>query len=174
MLIQGEPEFSRPFAVDRLGKAPVSETVIATEPERALLAKRLGLVTLEQLAAVVRLERRAESGIVHLSGRLEADVTQTCIVTLTGFPSHVEDSFETDFSADAADFSPEIVLDIDSEPPEPIVGGLIDLGELVTQYLSLALDPYPRAPGVAFDPVQVADDASMSPFLALQNLKGHG
>jgi hypothetical protein len=122
----------------------------------------------------VSLERRGPTGVVHLAGRLEADVVQTCTVTLAGFPSHVEDSFETDFSAESVGFQGEIVLDIDSEPPEPIIDGMIDLGELVTQYLSLALDPYPRAPGVGFDPVLVADDETLSPFAVLRNLNASG
>jgi uncharacterized metal-binding protein YceD (DUF177 family) len=165
------PEFSRPFAVDRLGAVAFDETIIATPEERERVAARLGLVAIDRLAAEARLERRGGGGVVHLSGRLEADVVQTCIVTLTGFPSHVEDSFETDFSADAPDYGGEFVFDLDSEPPEPIIGGAIDLGELVTQYLSLALDPYPRAPGVTFEPVLVASDEPLSPFAALGNLK---
>jgi uncharacterized metal-binding protein YceD (DUF177 family) len=168
------PEFSRPFAVDRLGAAAVNETIIATAKERERVAERLGLLAVDQFAATARLERRDSSGVVHVSGRLEADVVQTCIVTLTAFPSHVEDSFETDFSAEMPDAGGEFVFDLDSEPPEPIVGGEIDLGELVTQYLSLALDPYPRAPGVTFNPVLVAPAEPLSPFAALGNLKPRG
>jgi uncharacterized metal-binding protein YceD (DUF177 family) len=151
------------------------ETVRAGVEERAALATRLGLVSIDMLEAVIRLEREA-SGVVHVSGRLEAEFVQTCIVTLAPFPSHVEDSFETDFSADSPVESPsldaEFVFDLENDPPEPIIDGNIDLGELVAQYLSLALDPYPRAPGVAFDPVWVADEESMSPFAVLKTLKG--
>ncbi len=167
---RNHPEFSRPFAVDRLGAVAFNETIIATAEERERVAERLGLVAIDQLAATARVERDS-GGVVHVSGRLEADVVQTCIVTLTGFPSHVEDSFETDFSADSPDEGGEFVFDLDSEPPEPIVGGEIDLGELVTQYLSLALDPYPRAPGVTFGPVLVAAEEPLSPFAQLRNLK---
>jgi hypothetical protein len=35
----------------------------------------------------------------------------------------------------------------ESEDPEPVIDGKIDAGELVAQYLSLAIDPYPRLEG---------------------------
>ena len=35
----------------------------------------------------------------------------------------------------------------EEDPPEPIRAGRMELGELVAQHLSLALDPYPRKPG---------------------------
>jgi uncharacterized metal-binding protein YceD (DUF177 family) len=171
MLIQGKPEFSRPFIVDRLGATPLDETISATREERDRLGKRLGLAAIDQLAAVITLRRSDAAGIIHVSGRLEADVAQTCIVTLAAFPCHVEDSFDVDFGTEPADPGAEIVLDLENEPPEPIIDGVIDLGELVTQYLSLALDPYPRAPGVSFEPVMVAEDESLSPFAVLRNLK---
>ena len=39
----------------------------------------------------------------------------------------------------------------EKEDPEPVVNGYIDLGEVVTQFLSLALDPYPHKEGVTHD-----------------------
>jgi uncharacterized metal-binding protein YceD (DUF177 family) len=166
-----EPEFSRPFTVDRLGQTVVTETLLAGPAECAALAKRLGLVELTQLSAVVALERTL-GGLIHVGGRLEADVVQNCVVTLVDFPSHVEDSFALDFGNAPVEFGDEIELDPDYDPPEPIEGGVIDLGELVTQYLALALDPHPRAPGATLDPVWGASDAAeASPFAVLKNLK---
>ncbi len=166
------PEFSRPFAVDRLGATPVTETLKATPEECAALAKRLRLRALSGLTATVRFEWQP-GGLIKVSGRLTADVVQTCVVTLIDFPSHVEDSFEVDFGNAAADFEgDEISLDIDHDPPEPIEAGAIDAGELVTQYLSLALDPHPRAPGASLDPAVVdSDEAALSPFAVLKQLK---
>jgi uncharacterized metal-binding protein YceD (DUF177 family) len=166
------PEFSRPFAVDRLGGAAWTETIAAIPEERAALAKRLRLPALNELSATVRLERQP-GGLIQVSGRLQADVVQTCVVTLADFPSHVEDSFSLDFGDAPADFeSDEINLDIDHDPPEPIEAGAIDIGELVAQYLSLALDPHPRAPGAALDPALVeSDEGALSPFAVLKQLK---
>jgi uncharacterized metal-binding protein YceD (DUF177 family) len=166
-----EPEFSRPFVVDRLGATPIHETLGANARERAALAVRMGLVSLDQLSASVTIER-ALSGLIHVKGRLEADIVQTCVVTLAAFPSHVEDSFALDFGNDLGDSADEINVDIDYDPPEPIEDGVIDIGELVAQYLALALDPHPRAPGATLETVWSESDAhELSPFAILKNLK---
>ncbi len=41
------------------------------------------------------------------------------------------------------------------DPPEPIVNGFIDLGQLAAEFLVLGLDPYPRKPGAEFVPPEV-------------------
>jgi uncharacterized metal-binding protein YceD (DUF177 family) len=167
------PEFSRPFVVDRLGARPVVETLNASAEELQRLAERFDLAAIDRLSAIVRLERMPGSDLIHVEGRLEADVVQTCVVTLSPFPSHIEDSFTVDFGQAPADSGHEIELDMDVEPPEPIEGGVIDTGELVAQYLSLALDPYPRSPGAALDSdwAEPEDAADSSPFDVLRGLK---
>jgi uncharacterized metal-binding protein YceD (DUF177 family) len=166
-----DPEFSRPFVVDRLGATPVTEMLTANPAERAALASRLGLVTLGDLSASVMLERTM-AGTIHVRGHLEADVIQTCVVTLAAFPSHVEDNFSLDFGNDPGDSGAEIHVDVEYDPPEPIENGIIDIGELTTQYLALALDPYPRAPGVSLESEWVDSDAAdRSPFAILKSLK---
>jgi uncharacterized metal-binding protein YceD (DUF177 family) len=166
-----ELEFSRPFAVDRLGSCPVTEVIRASAEECAALARRLRVVALAQLSASVTLQRTL-SGLIHVSGRLEADVVQNCVITLADFPSHVEDGFAVDFGDAPSASEQEINVDIDYDPPEPIEGGAIDIGELVAQYLSLALDPHPRSPGAALDPEWVESEAvERSPFAVLKKLK---
>jgi uncharacterized metal-binding protein YceD (DUF177 family) len=168
-------EFQRLFGVERLGVSPVSQTIQASPDECAALAQRFGLSALIDLNASLQLYRLADSDFIRVDGRFEADVVQICVVTLESFPTHIEDSFSSDFStgdANLTDFLPEIVVDIDEEPVEPIVDGVIDMGELVAQYLSLALDPYPRAPGVSLDAVwESPDGKALSPFAVLKKLK---
>ncbi|MDB5394584.1 MAG: hypothetical protein JWM91_2090 [Rhodospirillales bacterium] len=166
-----DPEFSRPFVVDRLGSTAITETLDANAAERAALALRMDLVSLDQLSARVTLER-AVSGLIHVTGRFEADIIQTCVVTLAAFPSHVEDSFALDFGDAPGDSGDEINVDIDCDPPEPLEDGVIDIGELVAQYLALALDPHPRAPGATLETVWSNSNAGeRSPFAILKNLK---
>jgi len=61
------------------------------------------------------------------------------------------------------------------DDPEPIVEGMIDLGELCVQHLSLAINPYPHAEGVEYEH---GDDAAQgegfsfkNPFAALKDWK---
>ena len=39
-----------------------------------------------------------------------------------------------------------------ADETEPLIGGLVDLGALATEFLILGLDPYPRKPGAVFQP----------------------
>jgi len=48
--------------------------------------------------------------------------------------------------------------------------GVVDLGEELVQQLSLALDPYPRAPGAEIPPEHAG--GAHGPFAALARLKG--
>ena len=55
------------------------------------------------------------------------------------------------FAAESEDDKDEVDLSLDEEdPPDPIVGGIIDIGEAVAEHLALALEPFPRAPGAEF------------------------
>jgi hypothetical protein len=60
----------------------------------------------------------------------------------------------------------------DEDPPEPLPDGFIDLGALAVEFLALALDPFPRKPGAAFDSAD--SDETPSPFAALAALKQGG
>jgi hypothetical protein len=57
------------------------------------------------------------------------------------------------------------------DPPEPIVGGIIDLGRLATDALILGIDPYPRKPDAVFEPLLEVADPEDHPFAALKALK---
>jgi uncharacterized metal-binding protein YceD (DUF177 family) len=83
-------------------------------------------------------------------GRIDADVVQSCVVSLAPVPAQVTEEFEAFFTQnpERAALSEEITFAPDEQdPPELIEDGTIDLGELAAQHLSLALDPFPRAAG---------------------------
>lgn len=150
-------EFSRPMDASTVSSRETVRTIEATPAERLALARRLELEALDSLAATLRL-RRVRGEMVRVSGTISADVVQCCVVTLDPVANHVEDSFEELFAP------PHLVPEMDEvsimdflsdEIPEPFENGRIDLGELVAQHLSLSLDPFPRAPGVA--PVEIVE-----------------
>jgi hypothetical protein len=51
-----------------------------------------------------------------------------------------------------------------------LIGDRVDLGAIAVEFLILGIDPYPRKPGVAFEP-PAAEDESEHPFAALAALK---
>lgn len=136
--------------------------IAADENERSNLAVRLGIVSIEKAVANVVVSRAKGSMVVHVRGDLSADVTQECVVTSDPVQGHIEESFEAWFAdtESAISFSKarkekamkkgqaELQIADESEDPEPITDGKIDLGDLASQYLSLSLNAYPHATGV--------------------------
>lgn len=180
-----QPEFSRPVPVDRLGEAEITEEISAEPGERAALARRFGLLSLDRLSATLRLEsagrleRAGARNLVRIAGRLTAEVTQACVVTLEPVSAHLEIDFTLLYDLDAAAAQGEAggeaggarevrVEPEAEEPPEPVGPQGIDLGEAVAQQLAIALDPYPRAPGAA---LPEEPRAAEGPFAALKSLK---
>ena len=174
------PEFSRLIAIEGITPDKVrKETIEANAKECAALAERFDLRELSNLKADLRIRRVEGGDVVRLEGKITADVVQTCVVSLQDVYAHIDGEFDT-FLAEqpkhaAKKFGDEADLGIDDDDsaPEIIAHGQLDLGEIVAQYLSVELDPYPRAPGVSLA-AQLAEaglEVKNNPFAVLKNLK---
>ena len=148
--------------------------VEAGEAERAAIATLAGLRDLPRLAAAFDLTH-AGGGQVHVQGRISAEAGQTCVVTLEPLTSTIDEEVDVMFSSEPQPVAAAAEDDEDDgmgeDPPEPIVNGAIDLGALATEFLMLALDPYPRKEGAVFEPVIAPVDPADHPFAALEALK---
>lgn len=162
----GAPEFTRPVDISRLPGERVYD-LAATPVERAALARRFDLLALDRLEAQVRLTPLA-GGLLRLSASLSAEVVQACVVTLEPVRSHIDDEFGVLYRAGAEAGEMSVVLSGADEVVEPLPGDILDIGEAVAQQLSLALDPYPRAPGAA---AASSGEALASPFAMLAKWK---
>lgn len=155
-------EFERPFALDSLRDRTVRQKLDAGPAERSALAARFGILGIGRLEGELALRRVRAGRAVRVEGRLRADVTQACVVTLVPVPQSVDTEFAVVF-VPAEDLKPipvdeEGAVDIeafaaDEDLEEALPDGPLDLGELLAQELAVALDPYPRAPGASFQPV---------------------
>ena len=166
---QPPPEFSRVVSVVRLGDHEAAYPITASEAERAALARRLSLVALDRFAADVRLSR--VRGGVRLEAAIEADIVQDCVVTLEPFKSRIADEFTLVYQRRIA--PPSELLDPDEDEAELLEGDEVDIGEAVAQQLSLALDPFPRAPGAGFpeaEQAEAAENVRSHPFAELAKL----
>jgi hypothetical protein len=144
---EGQAEFSRPVSAETIGQRDQLYEIEATEAERAALARRFGLISVDAFRAIIRL-RRMGKGLIEARGRYQADVVQSCVVTLEPVPARLAEEFKVLYSTAPVRPQREVVVAAEAEdPPEAVSGGLIDLGEAAVQQMALALDPYPRAPG---------------------------
>lgn len=177
-------EFSRLVDVADIAAKGLDVSIRAEAAECAALARRAGIVAVESLTADFNLRKVEGVAVeVEVEGVLHARVVQTCVVSLEPFESVIDDPIEVDFAAFPAvvEAAPRVPDDrgaaadlrgVELETPDPIIDGCIDLGALAAEFLMLALEPYPRKPGVAFDATRFSSSGTEipSPFAALQKL----
>ncbi len=137
-------EFSRLFDLGELTAGDVSFEVEATADERGAVARRLDLLQLEELVAKGTVTA-GSGGVVRVRGALQARLRQRCVVTLEPVAAELDAEFDRLFLRGGS-LGGEVTVDPEEEEPEPLLGDLLDLGELVTEELALAIDPYPRSP----------------------------
>jgi hypothetical protein len=163
----------RRVMAEKLPREGLSVTFSADEAQRAAIAAALGLPAVHAFAADLT-AGIASGGRYRVTGEVKARIGQTCVLGNEDFDSDVTAQVDAVFADDdrlAAPTKKEIERSLDDEdPPEPLDGGAIDLGALAIEFLALALDPFPKKPGAAFDaPAQESDPG---PFAALAALKG--
>ncbi len=148
--------FSQILNVDSLESGSHAYHLSASKEEREVIAQRLDLKAIDELKADLTLvkERR-----LVVTGVVNAVVQQQCVRTLKVFSQKLHIDVE------------EVFLHrdrgTDEENMEALEGGMLDLGEIIIQILSLELDPYPVAPGS--EPIEYHDkDGKPSPFDVLK------
>lgn len=141
------PEFSRVERLDTLGPSDRAVAITASETERAALAQRFGLVSIDSLEAAF--EVRAEPAGVIAHGTVSAAVVQACSVTGEPLPVSVHEEIAVRFVEEAAVDAEEIELAEDALDTMFFTGGGVDLGEAAAETVALALDPFPRGPNAA-------------------------
>ena len=149
------PELSRSVRIEDLGLQEFTMDIVASHGELEALTERLKIDALNSFTSQVSL-KLLPSGDVRLQAAFQANIEQTCVITLQPVVSDISSSFistyshisEEDMGHDEEEFTD---LDDDIEPPEPIVDGKIDLGEAITEQLALEIDPFPRVKGATFD-----------------------
>lgn len=165
------PEFSRRYSLAEIGATPRAVSIEASPEERAALARRFGLVSLDALSAEARLATVAQG--IEAEGRLTAKLAQSCVATGRPLPATIEEPFRVIFVLETADAgAEEIELDADDGDTMEHDGQAVDLGEAVAQTLALALDPFPRAPDAdeALKAAGILQEGETGPFAKLKGL----
>ncbi len=164
-----KPPWSMPLAITDVPEEGKHLDLVADERARAAIADLAGLRAVPRLAAEFDVTLHGRDGL-HVTGRVSATVGQTCVVTLEPVDNEVEEDIDIIFTPDAVPFAKAGGAE-HGDGPEPLIDGTVDLGAIATEFLLLALDPYPRKPGVVFEAPRKEDDEGTHPFAALAALK---
>ncbi len=172
----GNP-WSVPVTVEDIPDTGLHLEIEAPAATRAAVAELAGVNEILHLSAVFDLTRQGSG--VAISGQVSARVGQTCVVSLEPVESEVAEAIDVTFAPVAgAGATPKPAVGRKrtkrtkngDEPPEPLIGGQVDLGALAIEFLILGIDPYPRKAGAIFAAPKV-EDAGEHPFAALEALK---
>ena len=174
--MQEPTEFSRPVDLRALPRQQVE--VSADDAERAALARRFDIVSIGALHATANFEEHGSG--VDVSGRIEAELVQSCAISGEDFPVHIASDYrlrflpEAEYEAALADAGEEIELSSEDLDTIAYQGSTIDLGEAIAQTLALEIDPYAEGPNAdaARAEYGLSTPEASGPFAALQALKG--
>ena len=174
-----EPPFRRPIPVRTLSrKQPHAFDLSPQGDEAGAIARFLGLEALRSLRFRGELAPCGDEGW-RIEGRLSAKVVQGCVVTLEPVAQRIDEAVARSYVPEA-DYRPAAEIDLDPEAedePDPF-GSVIDPGLLALESLALAVDPYPRAPGLPPAEYRAAPpgvaplaDSDLKPFAKLAVLR---
>jgi len=177
------PALKFPVSVQHLPQKGVTVTIKADERERAALARDHGLEAVKSFEATFQVMPWKKQG-VKVRGRIDAEIVQACVVTLEPLDATIAEEVETVFVPEHSrlarirlDESGEMLIDAEGpDMPETFSGDHIDIGAVAEEFFELAIDPYPRKPGL---PDQILPPESMdtavekpvSPFAKLADWK---
>jgi uncharacterized metal-binding protein YceD (DUF177 family) len=164
-------ELYRPVNLERIFHNRSKCVITASETEKVALAKRFNLISVDTLEASYDVKpSETKHGGFYVTGKLYANAVQRCVATL----APVREEINADISIHVVDqkYISEDPLDPEQDEDfEYSDQGEIDLGEITSQYLSLSLNPYPRAPEADQNKTLEKFKDKQNPFAALEKLK---
>lgn len=167
------------YDLSRLSDAGDEVVISADAAALQKLAEWLDVENVQSFAGTVTLTRLAAHRYRY-DAILGCQLTQASIVSLDPVVTKIEERFSRELhvlhrprhpkvpEADVAPAAP------DDDVPEELDSPRYDLAAPLLEELSLALDPYPRAPGEDFKAPEQPGGEVPNPFAVLKTLKDRG
>ncbi|MBL1234751.1 MAG: DUF177 domain-containing protein [Rhodobiaceae bacterium] len=154
--------FSRIVELDSVPPTGRNLVFEADEAQKAALAVRFRVDQIHFLKVTGLLKPWRKAGF-KLTAQFEAEVLQTCVVTLEPFTQTLKGTFTETFLPEAVLEKTSVEIELDAEGIDPPEGfgpeRRLDVGQYAAEYFGLKLAPYPRAPGVEFaDVIEDSDE----------------
>lgn len=170
----------RPIRFRTGGLSPRKPTRFSYAPDadaRDTIAKDLGLLGLRKLEFIGQIAPDGRDAM-QLTGNLTAECDQACIVTLAPVRARISEEVRRRYVAGLEQPEGDEMEMPEDETVDPMPE-VIDIAEIATEALMLALPLYPRAPGAELGQVVHAgtgiaplSDSDLKPFAGLAALAG--
>lgn len=173
------PPITRIYDLADLSEAGYEASIVANAKELEHAGEWVGVEKLDRFEGRIELTRLSQNRFLY-EADLDADVVQSCVVTLKPVKTHIARSFsrELHLLPGAHRFADKggvvTFAAAEDEAPEEIESSRYDLAGPLLEELVLGIDPYPRADGVVFEPPAADSDKPESPFAILKSLKTQG
>jgi len=170
------PPVERIYDLASLSEAGDEVQIAVTGDDLARLADWAGVDRVDRFEGGITLRKLSPTRFAY-DAVLSGDVVQSCVVTLEPVRTHIAKSFARTLHYSPRAARPEGVVTLaagEEEAPEEIASTRYDLAGPLLEEFSLAIDPYPRVPGVTYEPPEGEGDGSESPFAVLRQLKEKG
>lgn len=170
------PEFSVEVDLSTIGRNGKQFRLSANEQERQDIARRFGVIAVHKLEGDVKLT--VSPARIQAVGAVRASLIRECVASLEDVAETIDEEFEIEFlrrpleAAGNSNDPEENGGDLDQ--PEMHEADVFDVGELLVQQLSLAMDPFPRKDGAPSLADQFGRADRDSPFAALRDKLGKG
>lgn len=164
------------FDLGRLSRSGDRVVIAPSRDDLARIARWADVAAIESFTANIELRKLSPSRFAF-DAELRAEIVQSCVVTLDPLHTKVERAFARELHlSPAAHRATSKFVDIevtvlDEDGAEEIASLRYDLAVPVLEELALAIDPYPRAPGAAFEAPKEGTESPVHPFAALKKLK---
>jgi uncharacterized metal-binding protein YceD (DUF177 family) len=171
-----DPPLQRPYDLAKLSQTGTEVTIAAKAEDLPALARWAEVDAVTRFEARIELRKRSLARYDY-DAELTADIVQSCVVTLEPVRFHIVRQVHRNLHVVQRRRPPENGGELtlaagDDDVPEEIDSPHFDLAGPLLEELSLAIDPYPRAADVQFEPPAGSEPAPKSPFAVLKQLKG--
>lgn len=176
--MSGALPISRIVTVAEVPDKGADFSIAATPEQLPSLAAALKIPAIASFTARVHVRPFGREGL-GITGTVMADITQTCVVTLDPFDSHVEADIDLELTPphderhqrrypqeDTGEEDDGAGRGADLDAPDPLIDGAVDIAAVAVEFLALSLDLHPRKPGAEFAGHE-EDAGPASPFAGL-------
>lgn len=140
------------------------------------LTQRMGIIELKSMNAHLEIKLSATSGNIRIDGAINAKLVQACGVTSQPVKETIDETFVETLTTVAENLTSEDEITGDDDIPVDLIeGDTFDAGEVVTQWLTLLLNPYPRSDAPEYEHNETGrteeGEPTHTPFGVLSQLK---
>ncbi len=148
-------DFTRFYDASSLLDKETEIALDASDGECDRIANRLDLLSLTHFHTEFVITPWRKTGL-RVVGTLTANVEQPCSITLEPVADHIKEDIDLRYlpENDLKKLQQENgsdVLDLEKHDPPELLTESLDLGAIAVEFLTLALNPYPRKPGASID-----------------------